>query len=418
MNATAAEAAEWQAIHDKHRAEIARRGGIRPPRAVPLAELEQHAVHAEALSAAGVAFGPDTSEYQGQPAWGTVKASGCALGFYKVSEGRTYQDPSHQWSKARVPGTGLVPAGYHFLYFSAEYVDKPGLWGAQAEFFASLVDPAAGHLLDVEAAATAGHHLGVTEWVAEYRRLFPSHPLGCYSNLALWTNRSRMPYDPRDLFDYLWHAGVGDGFYTAATGTIPQQWAGTSKLTNSFAAHGFPACRLWQITDHAQVPGVGGSFCDGNAFQGSPAELKALITTGDADMPLTDAEWTKLGTIVDQKIKANFDDIASAVVGAKLGSSGPTVGVALQSGYNFAKTAASNTDTLEAATQAIQTAVTDPTARGALIDAISASTANKLAAGVHVDPTDPEQLKSVLGEALDEHLALLRITNAPPAAAQ
>lgn len=61
-----------------------------------------------------------------------------------------------------------------------------------------------------------------------------------------------------------------------------------------------------------------------------------------------------------------------------------------------------------------------PAARAALVDAVASSTAAKLAQGLHVDPSDPAQLRTVLGEALDEHLASLRITNTntPPAAAQ
>lgn len=279
---------EWQAIEARHQEQARARGlnlhYAREAVGVALAgdELADHAEQARQLSAAGVLYGPDCSQYQGRPSWSAARAAGALIGGYKVSEGRTYEDPSHAWNKAQTVAAGLQPLAYHYLYFSAEYAANPALWAAQAAFFCSKVDPKALHVLDVEAAATVGDHLGVREWVAEYRRHFPDHALGVYSNRAMWQNRSRMPYDPAGLFDYVWHAGVGNGYYTSAKGTIAQQWAGTGSLSNSFAGNGYPACKLWQITDHAVVPGVPGT-CDGNAFQGSLADLKALVLKGDAE---------------------------------------------------------------------------------------------------------------------------------------
>lgn len=54
-----------------------------------------------------------------------------------------------------------------------------------------------------------------------------------------------------------------------------------------------------------------------------------------------------------------------------------------------------------------------PATAQALVNAVSQSTADKLASGVHVDPTDPAQLKTLLGETLDEHLRSLRIVTVP-----
>lgn len=393
---TLEEAAERQAIRDRHQAELARRG-VTAATSVRLTDLEQHA---QALAAAGVVFGPDTSEYQGKPAWGTVKASGCALGFYKVSEGRTYEDPSHQWNRSHVPGAGLVPLGYHFLYYSAEYAANPALWGAQAAFFASLVDPAAGHVLDVEAAATAGHWLGVREWVTEYRKLFPGHPLGCYSNLALWQNRSRMPYDPAGLFDYVWHAGAGNGYYTAATGNIAAQWAGTNRLVNSFADHGYPNVRLWQLTDHAQVPGVGGSFCDGNAWQGTAAELRALITTtGDTSMSAQDVADLKAYLTSPSFLQG----VADAVGGRTsfrdkdpydaTGKTALTVDRILNEVFRGVRGLTASADELS------------PAAVQSVVDALAA----KLTGGLQVQGVDYDRVRQLLGEGLDEHLSTLRI---------
>lgn len=382
------------------------------------------------LPAGGVLFGPDCSQYQGQPDWGTVRASGCVIGGYKVSEGRTFQDPTHQWNRSRVPGNGLVPLAYHYLYYSDEYAANPALWGKQADWFASLVDPAALHCLDVEAPATAGHHLGVKEWVAEYRKLFPGHALGCYTNKALWQNRSRMPYDPAGLFDWVWHAGVGNGYYTTATGTIAQQWAATGGLSNSVAGIGYPTVRFWQITDHAKVPGVGGSFCDGNAFQGTLDQLKALAT-GEDDMPLTDAEMKKVAAAVwDHLVDSEWNG-KPAEAGSMLASAQR---YAIEGGYPFnrptgnaypntathakiladaLKVITGQTDTLEAS-DAAQSAALAQVSPGVLADALAAKLRD---GGVQVQGVDYARIRQLLGEGLHEHLASLRIvtdTGTPP----
>jgi hypothetical protein len=243
------------------------------------------------------------------PDWSAVRASGCVIGGYKVSEGRTFIDPTHAWNRAQTKAAGLVPLAYHYLFYSDEYAANPSLWARQADWFVDNADPAAIHVLDVEAAATSGHHLGVREWVAQYRKRLPNHPLGVYANRALWQNRSRMPYDPAGLFDFLWHAGVGNGYYTSATGTVQAQWSAQSSLVNSFASNGFPTCKLWQITDHAKVPGVGGTFCDGNAFTGTLAELRALATTtGDTDMPLDTNDLAKVRALVRDEVRTAFSE--------------------------------------------------------------------------------------------------------------
>lgn len=239
-----------------------------------LAALEDHRDMLTGLASVGVIFGPDVSQFQDHPNWATVRTSGCKIKIWKETEGRTYADPSAPYN--RTATTGMVEGSYHYLYFSQEYVDKPALWAAQADWYAKNTRKDVGHLLDVEAAATLGHHLGVREWVAEYRKLFPTHPLGCYTNRSLWTNRSRIPYPLDDLFDYVWHAGIADGRYTPATGSIGQEWAATGTLTNSVADMGHPVVELWQISDHAQLPGVVGGV-DGNAYLGSAAELTGLF---------------------------------------------------------------------------------------------------------------------------------------------
>lgn len=243
------------------------------------------AVELARLGAAGVLFGPDCSQYQGRPSWVTVAGAGCAIGGYKVSEGATYTDPAHAYNRAAVPQAGLVPLAYHYMSPSS----SPA---AQADWYCNLVDPHALHALDVEA-AKASPGLDVAGWVARYRTHYPTKPLVLYTNHGMWLYRSHVT-EPWPAGVEVWHAGIADGRYTGATGSLGAEWAGIAGLSNSMAGLAAGACRLWQFTDHAAVPGVSGT-CDGNAFLGTRAELEALATGAD-DVPLTAAEKQEIIT--------------------------------------------------------------------------------------------------------------------------
>lgn len=277
-----AEAAEYAAIQQRltdpalerrYARLLADTGPADTSRAAAVDLVDGHARQLSQLAAAGVLFGPDCSQFQGVVDWSKVRAAGCLIGGYKVSEGRTFQDPQHQNNRRGVQVAGLVPVAYHYLYGSAEYVKNPGLWAAQADWYCKLVDPDAVHVLDVEA-PLADPGLGVAAWVTAYRKHFPTHPLVIYTNRGMWVNRSHVT-DRWPAGVGVWHAGYRDGLYISAKGTIAAQWAAISGVTNSAAGLGAPACQLWQITDHASVPGVAG-LCDGNAFQGTLAQLQAL----------------------------------------------------------------------------------------------------------------------------------------------
>lgn len=365
---------------------------------------------------AGTLFGPDCSNFQGHPDWAKVKASGCLVGGYKVSEGRTFQDAAHQYNRAAVPAAGLIPLAYHFLYYDASYADRPDLFAAQAAWFCSLADPDALHVLDVEAPAPAGK-MDVKAWVAEYRRRMPGHALGLYANHSLWANRSGIQYSPAGLFDYLWHAGIGDGVYTTATGTIQAEWGAVSALHNSFAGRGFDTCRLWQITDHAAVAGVSGG-CDGNAFQGSADDFRALITTGD-DMPTADeiaaAVWKYA-----IKSQWNAQTLSAAALlartelfsieGGWLGSDPAGSPTVASKSAAAVKAVSGQTDSLEASAHAtlaaIAAAALDP-------DALASKVAAKVLAGA--GSLDEAAVKAAFLEVLAEELPRIHVVVDPPA---
>jgi len=105
--------------------------------------------------AASYATGLDVSHYQGAIGWIQVASGGYSFVFAKATEGMTLIDPTYSINRAGADGVGLKIGAYHF--------GRPGGSGvggiaanaiAQADFFISVAQPAAGDLppvLDLEA---------------------------------------------------------------------------------------------------------------------------------------------------------------------------------------------------------------------------------------------------------------------------
>jgi lysozyme len=222
-------------------------------------------------------FGVDVSKFQGKPDWAQVTAAGVTFALAKVSEGRTYLDPSYTYNKAAIPAAGLVPGAYHYLYWSTAYKTDAD-WGGQAEWFVQNADPNAIHALDVEMRAPAGQSLNVRAWVDRYRQLLPGHPLLIYTNLGLWRTVSRVAYDGAE-FGLLWVAGYRPGRYVPDKGTLGEQWSHvTTSDDGGIPFLGWTSYTMMQFTDHAQVPGISG-LVDGDAFPAGRAELLSLTGT-------------------------------------------------------------------------------------------------------------------------------------------
>lgn len=365
----------------------------------------------EGIAATGVLFGPDVSMFQGAVDWARVRAAGCGFAGYKVSEGASYRDPQHAANRAGVPAAGLVPVAYHYLAPTSPAA-------AQADWYCSLADPGAVHALDVEAPAAG---LDVTGWVAAYRKHYPTRTLLIYSNRGMWLNRSHVtqPWPPGAE---AWHAGYRDGLYTAATGGLTAEWAGTGALANSLASLGAPACRLWQFTDHAQVPGVAGG-CDGNAWQGTLAELQDLAGQ-ETDM-LSDADVAKIWGYGIQRPWDGQNDTAAALLASahfyavqagfpgttpKTAGSTPGQPTTVSRLLAALTVVAGQTDTLEAS----------EAAQGRQLAALAALTPDGLAEAIAAKlggSADAAVVKAAVEDALAEKMPTFNIVAETPQAA-
>lgn len=229
--------------------------------------------------------GPDCSRHQGDVNWRAVAAAGHAFAIIKATEGTSYRytDWWH-YNHREVEAAGLVLGAYHFL--------RSGNGPAQARFFAATVGSFTGRIavLDVEKAANGTYpSIGdVREFVAEFRRLVPGHPLVIYTGAWFWKGYLGNPHGA-DLGP-LWHSEYETSAAEVADGPEADRYGG------------WDGCTIWQWTSSGSCPGVAGR-CDLNILRrGSLADLTG---SGTAEPTTTPTVQEDDMTYLLQHVEAN-----------------------------------------------------------------------------------------------------------------
>lgn len=218
-----------------------------------------------------VRLGVDVSEFQGRPDWRSAHAAGVVFAFARVSFGTTKTDNSYAYNVQAIPAAGIVPGAYHFLTSTSSVV-------TQADHFVRLADPKAIHAVDVEQNAA----LDVTGWVRRYRQHYPRKPLLLYTGRDLW--RRSVGGLNGAAIGKLWLAGFQPNRYVLGSGTLAQLWAKVGSADGALPWGGWSSWSFMQFSDQTKVPGISGG-CDGDAFNGTLAELQALAGTAPAPAP-------------------------------------------------------------------------------------------------------------------------------------
>lgn len=196
-------------------------------------------------------------------------ADGLSWGVAKVSQGTGFSDPQWTANRAGLLGHGKPTGGYHMLS------GAPG--AAQADHYLSLVGEGVGLALDVELAGTGGQVRPFLDRLCSKR---PGAWILVYSSRGLWSLAAAGGVDISGYPVFGWHAGVRNGAYSPASGSLAAIWAAVGQLSPSIFG-GLPASRTvaLQFTDHASVPGCTGGV-DGDIWLATADQLTAW-TTGD-----------------------------------------------------------------------------------------------------------------------------------------
>lgn len=226
--------------------------------------------------------GVDVSHYQSTATLVAALRGGASFVFVKASEG-TSTDPMHDTHVRTARGAGARVGHYCFARSSSSAQ-------AEAAYFLAAAKPQPGDLLalDFEGAdGTWDQRLAYAlAWLANVRVATGATPL-------LYTNLS-------------WRSSL---LGTATTAQRDAMLSYPAWIATGGRPAGQPSISPWAIHQYSTSGGIDHDVTD--------VDLSQYAIPG-ADVPLTPSEIT---------------DIAQAVVAQSLGSSGPTVGVALQDGY-------------------------------------------------------------------------------------
>jgi GH25 family lysozyme M1 (1,4-beta-N-acetylmuramidase) len=197
--------------------------------------------------------GIDVSYYQGNINWTSVKNSGVAFAFIRVSDGTGFRDPKFQTYWAGAKSAGIIRGAYQFFRPAQDVA-------AQADL---LIDALGGvytpgdlpPVIDVEAdggLAPATVAARVRTWVDRVKARLGVDPI-VYTGKYFWRDEVGGPTSFAG--NPLWIAQ-----YTSLCPDLPAPWA---KWT------------FWQHSDRGSVPGISGNV-DVNKFNGSMADLTAF----------------------------------------------------------------------------------------------------------------------------------------------
>jgi hypothetical protein len=295
-------------------------------------------------------FVVDISNWQQNVDMSPWKAAGIQGCIAKALEGMTGVDAKWYQNKAKMLAWGGVPGAYHYL-------NNIHTGAEQCNAFLDLVPGNFIHALDVE-----GPGIGlqrVDDWFAAYRRRYPHKTVWLYTNYGMWTQVSKIPGSVNAPARWgpvvIWVAGAYAGAYQPGTDDFRKIWARVpAGCDGGLPFLGFDEYAAMQYTGSADVPGVP-TPCDMSIFGGTAAGLRAYTGTGAVD-DMSQADVDAINKHIDDAFRANYDEIgaaaAKALLSSNLGSSGPNVAVALQSGFQLAQKIQAQTDTLEASAAA------------------------------------------------------------------
>jgi lysozyme len=211
-------------------------------------------------------FGIDVASYQGTPNWAKVQASGIAYAFAKATQGTAYASSVWNYDETEMMKLkDFLPGSYHFLSATDDPV-------AQAQYFvAKLKSPQDFAIaLDVERYTSGGVVRKPTaamarEWVGEFRRLLPGHPIIGYFPRWYWNEENRPDLG---FFDTLWASA-----YVPGSGTPNELFSKSSETP--WTPFGGRSVQLLQFSSNGAVPGIAGPV-DLDAFRGTLLDLRAL----------------------------------------------------------------------------------------------------------------------------------------------
>lgn len=229
----------------------------------------------------GTLHGVDLSEHQDGMSLKRAASEGIDFAIIRTTDG-THRDRCYRSHLEDAEAAGLVTAAYHFLRNPSEGTTVAQQVQASLEVMGDKKRPM---WIDVE--TSAGLHV---DHIRQCKREFEKHGvrvIGAYSYVPYWEGRIS-PHEPDSHeFGAFWVAAYGRNPYGKPRDIYPgdqhRQW--NHPLGNQKPV-------MWQYGSNAQVAGYS---VDINAYRGTKAELRALLSGKPAqDEEPTEEEMNKL----------------------------------------------------------------------------------------------------------------------------
>lgn len=201
--------------------------------------------------------GPDLSNYQG----GLKIPSGTPFVFGKATEGTSLTDASYRDFKSQAAAIGALFAAYHFLH--------AGNGAAQAQHAFDVIGPGVPTMIDFEPIKNSSGAYVSKPTIADavaFRDAF--RKLG---------GLVRLNYFPHWYWQELGSPSLS-ALSDLALVNSAYPSSGYSDSSTNWNAYGGQSPALWQFTDSQSF---GGKLVDFNAFRGSVAQLKSLLSPAD-----------------------------------------------------------------------------------------------------------------------------------------
>lgn len=238
--------------------------------------------------------GFDVSHHNGTIDWASLKSRyGIAWGAAKATEGRSFQDSEFPANWRKMKAAGLVRMAYHYAHPGGD--PSTAALPFLAYVKANGLGPEDIMVMDMEANQNNLPLLEVRDWLAGWADII-TRETGRKPFLYCGTGyiANNVSKDLKPHYAAWWFPRYPSA-YDGKTG-----WPGSIS--------GYPMPNNWGVPDIWQFTQSFANSLDANIANMTLADLKTRGTkpTGDVtptedDMPLTEAEWDRLGKLVYQK---------------------------------------------------------------------------------------------------------------------
>jgi len=202
-------------------------------------------------------FYPDVSSYQAG-----ISFAGCAIAMVKATENDNYTNPDYAPAKVRAADAGAYFCAYHFLH--------AGNGAGQASYAYGVVGGEIPLMIDFEPAynpdgsiASAPQVSDAVDFINQYRAL---------------GGKTYLLYLPH----WYWEGNLGQASLTSVIDLgmllVSSDYTAYSDTGPGWTSYGGMTPVIWQYTSTATLNGV--TNVDMNAYQNTPANFQAQVTTG------------------------------------------------------------------------------------------------------------------------------------------